>query len=60
MPQLRGLEHRPIYHLIPQGSEAGWISDPNGPIYYKGRYHVFYREYSSNGHRAVTLSSDRC
>jgi len=57
MPQLRGLEHRPIYHLIPQGAEAGWISDPNGPIYYKGRYHVFYREYSST---TVGLGCDRC
>ena len=37
---LGGLAHRPTYHLLPQGSEAGWISDPNGPIYYKGRYHV--------------------
>lgn len=40
---LRGLEHRPVYHLLSQGAEAGWVSDPNGPIFYKGRYHMFYQ-----------------
>jgi hypothetical protein len=35
------LEHRPVYHLQSQGAEAGWVSDPNGPIFYKGRYHMF-------------------
>jgi sucrose-6-phosphate hydrolase SacC (GH32 family) len=43
LPVLRGLEHRPVYHLIPQGAEAGWLSDPNGPIYHKGRFHMFYQ-----------------
>ena len=46
-PLLGGLMHRPTYHLIPQGSEAGWISDPNGPIFFKGRYHVFYQAATS-------------
>ena len=41
--QLRGLAHRPQYHLISQGAYAGWLSDPNGPIYANGRYHVFYQ-----------------
>ena len=35
---LRGVEHRPVYHLISQGAEAGWLSDPNGPIFVQGRY----------------------
>ena len=33
---IQGVVHRPQYHLIPQGTEAGWISDPNGPIYANG------------------------
>jgi beta-fructofuranosidase len=32
--------HYPIYHFT--GPES-WINDPNGPIYYKGRYHLFYQ-----------------
>ena len=34
---LSGLEHRPQYHLIAQKPYAGWISDPNGPIFVNGR-----------------------
>lgn len=34
---IKGVVHRPQYHLIPQGTEAGWISDPNGPIYANGK-----------------------
>ena len=34
---IQGVVHRPQYHLIPQGTEAGWISDPNGPIYANGK-----------------------
>lgn len=30
----------PIYHFA--GPES-WINDPNGPIYYQGRYHLFYQ-----------------
>ncbi len=32
--------HYPIYHFT--GPES-WINDPNGPIYYKGKYHLFYQ-----------------
>lgn len=32
--------HRPIYHFT--GPES-WINDPNGPIYYDGKYHLFYQ-----------------
>jgi beta-fructofuranosidase len=31
---------RPRYHLIPP---ANWINDPNGPIYWKNKYHLFYQ-----------------
>jgi hypothetical protein len=28
---------RPIFHVMPA---RGWASDPSGPIFYKGRYHM--------------------
>jgi beta-fructofuranosidase len=31
---------KPIYHFMP---EKNWMNDPNGPIYYKGEYHLFYQ-----------------
>ncbi|MCX6872777.1 MAG: GH32 C-terminal domain-containing protein [Verrucomicrobia bacterium] len=31
---------RPLYHFA---APESWINDPNGPIYYKGRYHLFYQ-----------------
>lgn len=33
---------RPLYHAAPP---IGWMNDPNGVIYYKGQYHVFYQFY---------------
>lgn len=35
-------QERPGFHLTP---EAGWMNDPNGFIYYKGMYHLFYQYY---------------
>ncbi|MCM8711575.1 glycoside hydrolase family 32 protein [Clostridium sp. SYSU_GA19001] len=35
-------EYRLNYHLM---GEYGWINDPNGFIYYKGKYHLFYQHY---------------
>lgn len=32
--------YRPLYHFT--GVES-WINDPNGPIYYQGKYHLFYQ-----------------
>ena len=32
--------HRPEYHFLPP---ANWMNDPNGTIYYKGFYHLFYQ-----------------
>ena len=48
------------YHFKPQ---SGWINDPNGLVYFRGKYHVFYqhapmREVSDRpihwGHTATT------
>lgn len=31
---------RPKFHFLPT---ANWMNDPNGPIFWKGRYHMFYQ-----------------
>ena len=28
---------KPWYHVMPR---SGWLNDPNGPIFYKEKYHV--------------------
>ncbi|MGP7816628.1 GH32 C-terminal domain-containing protein [Niallia sp. 01092] len=33
---------RPQFHYSP---EANWMNDPNGMVYYKGKYHLFYQYY---------------
>ncbi len=33
-------EARPAFHLTPW---VGWMNDPNGFSYYRGRYHLFYQ-----------------
>src|ERR1700719_1205394 len=38
---------RPQFHLLPA---ANWMNDPNGPIYFNGRYHMFFQY---NPHAAV-------
>ncbi|KAJ8754780.1 hypothetical protein K2173_012169 [Erythroxylum novogranatense] len=37
--------HRTGYHFQPP---SNWINDPNGPMYYKGLYHLFY-QYNPKG-----------
>jgi beta-fructofuranosidase len=36
---------RPQYHLLPSHN---WMNDPNGPIYFRGRYHMFH-QYNPRG-----------
>jgi beta-fructofuranosidase len=31
---------RPQFHLLPK---ANWMNDPNGPIYWRGQYHMFFQ-----------------
>ena len=38
---------RPEYHLMPPHN---WMNDPNGPIWWKGQYHLFYQ---LNPHAAI-------
>ncbi|GLC44183.1 hypothetical protein PLESTB_000899400 [Pleodorina starrii] len=33
-------EPKPRFHIAPP---QGWINDPNGPLFYKGYYHMFYQ-----------------
>lgn len=37
---VKGGSMRQHYHFMP---ETGWINDPNGLIYFRGKYHFFYQ-----------------
>ena len=43
--------YKPHYHFLP---ENNWMNDPNGPIYYKGKYHLFY-QYNPNDYHWNTI-----
>jgi beta-fructofuranosidase len=51
---------RPQFHLLPA---RNWMNDPNGPIFWKGHYHMFF-QYNPNGavwgdmHWAHAISPD--
>ena len=36
------LPHRPQFHFSPK---ENWMNDPNGLVYYKGEYHLFFQYY---------------
>lgn len=35
-------QYRPAYHFTPT---AHWMNDPNGMVYHKGTYHLFFQHY---------------
>lgn len=39
-PRAQADPAHPIFHI---SSPAQWMNDPNGPIFYKGFYHLFYQ-----------------
>ena len=38
--QLASDPYRPAYHFL---APINWMNDPNGTIFWKGRYHIFYQ-----------------
>ncbi len=40
-------EERPGFHLA---ARVGWMNDPNGFSYYRGKYHMFYQYHPYNSH----------
>jgi beta-fructofuranosidase len=38
--EMAGDFHRPLFHFLPP---RNWMNDPNGLIYWQGKYHLFYQ-----------------
>ena len=52
--------HRPRYHFLPA---ANWMNDPNGVIYWRGQYHLFFQynpagAWHANMHWGHAISAD--
>ena len=47
MKEMKGKLLRPNFHVH---AEEGWINDPNGLVYFNGRYHAFYQHYPNDVH----------
>ena len=43
--KLKAEQHRPQMHFSPK---AHWVNDPNGMVYHKGIYHLFYQYYPNS------------
>jgi beta-fructofuranosidase len=52
--------HRPQFHFLPP---ANWMNDPDAPLYWNGKYHMFYQHnpngaYWANMHWGHAVSDD--
>jgi len=47
-----GSDYRPGYHFTPH---RNWMNDPNGLVFHKGRYHLFF-QYNPEGDRWANMS----
>ncbi|MFQ9877431.1 MAG: hypothetical protein ACLRW4_02875 [Ruminococcus sp.] len=43
---IKAANMRQHYHFMPQ---TGWLNDPNGLIYFRGKYHFFFQRNPYSG-----------